>query len=50
MSYHVEVVVKRTGKRIRMTSEPCSRKEAETFRSKLTVYGYGWRRIEIVSA
>ena len=48
MSYHVEVVVKRTGERIRMTFEPCTQKGAETFRSKLTVYN--WRRIEIVSA
>jgi hypothetical protein len=46
MIYHVEVVVKKTGSRFRMTSDPVSRHEAETISGKITVYK--WRRIEIV--
>lgn len=45
--HHVEVVVKKSGKRVRMTRDPVTYREAETLRSKLTVYE--WRRIEIVT-
>lgn len=46
-SYHVEVVVKATGRRVRMTRFPCTRREAETIASKITEYE--WRRIDVVS-